>query len=106
MNDDIVVSCYLTVSGTYSINSDVFIVGSSDNGLTESEVDGTGSYGGVDLSRLTATISSGSYSVQASITLSSYVQSDNGLRLGCSFTVTGDVNTKSINLQQAGNLFP
>ena len=101
MNDVVIVSCYLSVSGTYIINSDIFIVGSSDNGLTKSEVN--------ELSRLTATTSSSSNSVQASITLSSYVQSDNGLRLGCSYTVIGgasSVNTDTINIQQASNLFP
>ena len=119
MNNVVVISCYLSVLEPYTINNDVFIVGSSDNGLTELEVDGTGYYGGVDLSRLTATTSSSSYSLQASITLSSYIQSHNGIRLGCSFTVIDSggpeflrihrsvsyINTDTITIQQASNLF-
>ena len=114
VNDNIVVTCSLSLSETHVTNSDIFIVGNSNIALTESEVDGTGSHGGVDLSRLTATTSSYSNSAQATITLSSYTLSDDGLRLGCSYTSVDSngpipfrmsrstyVNTDTVNIEQA-----
>ena len=65
-----------------------FIVGNTNVSLTDTAVSsGTGEYGGVDLTRLTA-FANDSFSndkiILGSITLSSYTASDAGIRLGCS----------------------
>ena len=112
MNDAVVVSCSLTADSQESITSSytTFIVGSSDTAISESAVDGTGSYGGINLAKLTATApASSSTSAQATITLLSYSSSDIGLRLGCSNTLVTSLfedddgatftNVQTVNIQ-------
>ena len=113
VNDEVVVSCSLTVSDVTTITSSytTFIVGSSDIAISESVVDGIDSHGGVSLNKLTATApSSSSNSAQATITLLSYTSSDNGLRLGCSNAlyssfIDGSItysSVQTVNIQEAG----
>ena len=88
VGDQITVSCTLEVPNSathafFSILTD-FIVGNSDVAISELAVDGTGTHGGVALSKLMATASGGNTtSVQGSITLLSYTTGDNGTKLGC-----------------------
>ena len=108
MNDVVVVSCSLTADSQESITSSYtrFIVGSYSTAISESAIDGTGSYGGVNLAKLTATApTSSSTSAQATITLLSYTSSDNGLRLGCSNTLVKNgfpyTNVETVNIRGA-----
>ena len=111
VNDEVVVSCSLSVSDVTTITSSytTFIVGSSDIAISESVVDGTSSHGGVSLNKLTATApASSSTSAQATITLLSYTSSDNGLRLGCSNTLLVNIDggvpydsVETVNIQGA-----
>ena len=100
MNDAVVVSCSLTADSITSSYT-TFIVGSSNTAISESAVDGTGSYGGVNLAKLTATApASSSTSAQATITLLSYSSSDIGLRLGCSNTLVENGFTYTLSGQK------
>ena len=89
-----------------------FIVGDTDAPIPEANVDGAGTHGGVDLSKLMATaISGNSKSVQGTITLLSYTTGDNGTRLGCAnvYSINGNTNDRAtvretLNISQAGKL--
>ena len=114
VGDSITVSCTLDVpnsanDGFDSVRTD-FIVGDSDIEITEAFVDGTGTHGGVDLSKLMATANPGTRtSVEGTITLLSYSPEDNGIRLGCAneYFIDGDTSdigtvSESTAVLQAG----
>ena len=110
VNEEVVVSCSQTVSSPTTISSSYtsFIVGTSNTAISESVVDGSGYHGGVDLDKLTATAPASSpTTAQATITLLLYdASSDDGLRLGCSNTLS-NTNTgitesvRTVNIQGA-----
>ena len=87
VNDEVVVTCIKSISNPFHISYSYtgYIVGTSNTAISESDVDGAGYHGGVNLARLTATAPAySSTTAQATITLLSYTSSDDGLRLGCS----------------------
>ena len=119
VGESITVSCVLTPLNTgdtfYSVVPN-FIVGDSDTVLTASEINTNIAHPGVDLSRLTASAPTGTTTrVSGEITLSSYLTSDRGLRLGCSINYgSGDdildpiakEFTETLRLTQAGMHVP
>ena len=97
VGDPVIVSCTLEVpnsaTDTFFSILTYFIVGDSDIAISELAVDGTGTHGGVDLSKLMATANGGNTTfIQGSITLLSYTTGDNGTRLGCAneYFINGD----------------
>ena len=86
-----------------------FIVGDSDTELTADNINSSISHPGVDLSILTASVSDGTATrVSGDIILSSYLTSDEGLRLGCSIDyISGGILDikkfiETLQLTQAG----
>ena len=108
VGDPVTVSCTLEVpnSATHAFFSILtnFIVGNSDIAITETAVDGAGTHGGVDLSKLMATASGGNTTfVQGTITLLSYTTGDNGTRLGCAneYSINGNTSDRDTVLNTA-----
>ena len=87
VGESITVSCVLNVpnSGDMFVSTLTgFILGSSNDSISESVVDGTSTVNMVDLSRFTADTPIGNNTrVTGSITLLSYQTSDEDLRVGC-----------------------
>ena len=84
-----------------------FIIGDTNATIT---ANGEGAHNGFDLSRVTATLTPGNSSfVSGFITLASYANSDEDLRMGCvvQYAVNGDINNlalfiRTLRLVEAG----
>ena len=106
MGDRITVKCILTppAGQTFTALIPRFLIGNSDTALSANNINNSVSHPDVDLSRLTAYTNAGSVTmVSGVVTLLSYLNSDEGLRIGCEVSRnTGMDLIENIQLIQAG----